>query len=265
MKRKLTKAELKDFLDAKSEQYNRPAFIETDPIVIPHRYLRKQDIEIAGLFAAVLAWGQRATIISKCRTLLHLMDDAPFEFIQHHSPRDLMRLESFKHRTFNGTDTLYFVAFLRWYYQRFDSLEEAFKSADASRPVEGGLANFHRLFFSLPDFPHRTRKHIATPERKSTCKRLNMFLRWMVRKDERGVDFGIWHQINAADLICPCDVHVVRVARHLGLIKRKQTDWEAAMELTGNLRNLDPADPVKYDYALFGLGIEEGWSKARNT
>jgi uncharacterized protein (TIGR02757 family) len=263
MRGKLAKTELKDFLDEKSEQYNRPAFIEKDPIVVPHQFSRRQDIEIAALFAAVLAWGQRKTIINKCRTLLQLMDNAPYEFVLHHSSHDLRKLESFKHRTFNATDTLYFVSFLRWFYRKFDSLEQAFVSADVSRPVEGGLVNFHHLFFSLPDFPRRTMKHIATPERKSTCKRLNMFLRWMVRRDGRGVDFGIWRHIVPGDLVCPCDVHVERVARRLGLINRKQTDWETAMELTRNLRKLDPLDPVKYDYALFGLGIEEGWSKAR--
>jgi uncharacterized protein (TIGR02757 family) len=253
--------QLRDFLEHKADQYNQPGFIANDPIVVPHNFTRRQDIEIAGLFAAVLAWGQRVTIIRKCRELLAFMDNSPFDFIKHHSEQDLKKFVDFKHRTFNATDTLYFISFLQWYYRHHDSLEEAFVFSPECESTETGLIRFHDLFFSLPDFPNRTRKHIATPVRKSTCKRLNMYLRWMVRYDNRGVDFGLWKKISPAQLICPCDLHVDRVARKLKLIRRKQTDWLTTVELTSNLRKFDPVDPVKYDFALFGLGIEEGWSK----
>lgn len=229
--------------------------------MIPHAFQKKQDIEIAGLFAAVLAWGQRVTIIKKCRELLLRMDNDPHNFVLHHSVHDLKTFESFKHRTFNATDTLYFIHFLKWYYKQHHSLEQAFKVSKGDGTIEKGLINFYNLFCSLDEFPDRTKKHIATPERKSTCKRLNMYLRWMVRTDNKGVDFGLWKSISPSQLICPCDVHVDRVARKLKLIKRKPTDWQTALELTNNLRKLDATDPVRYDFALFGLGIEEGWSK----
>jgi uncharacterized protein (TIGR02757 family) len=256
-------AELKEFLDAKVDRYNQPAFIENDPVCIPHSFKKKQDIEIAGLFAATLAWGQRVTIIRKCRELMAMMDNAPLEFLLHHRESDLKPFENFKHRTFNGTDTLYFVEFLSWFYQHHKSLEEAFLVDAQETSIEKGLIHFQHLFFSLEDSPKRTRKHVATPERKSTCKRLCMYLRWMVRNDKRGVDFGIWKKIKPSQLVCPCDVHVERVARRLKLMKRKQTDWQAALELTGHLKAFDPLDPVRYDFALFGLGIDEGWSKLK--
>jgi uncharacterized protein (TIGR02757 family) len=250
---------LKSFLDEKADVYNRPEFIAHDPIVIPHAYTRLQDIEIAGLFAATLAWGQRATIIKKCRELMRMMDHAPYDFVVNHSVHDLKPLEKFVHRTFNGTDTLYFLAFLQATYQAHNSLEDLFagpvKPKDTT--IEAGLVGFHRAFFSLDFAPARTRKHVATPDRKSACKRLNMFLRWMVRNDDRGVDFGLWKKISPVQLVCPCDLHVDRVARKLGLITRKPTDWLTALELTQSLRQLDPRDPVRYDFALFGLGIEE--------
>lgn len=281
---------LKHFLDRKVEQYNQPGFIENDPICIPHQFSMKQDIEIMGFFAAILAWGQRKTIINKCRELIDRMDGKPYEFIKGHSDDDLKQLIGFKHRTFNDTDLLYFVSFFSAHYQRCDSLEDAFlpelrkpafneayfvdESADLQAEQQRGnvcfqtelsryplkiasaLNRFRTYFFSLPDYPARTRKHISSPAQKSTCKRLNMFLRWMVRQDEQGVDFGVWTRIRMNELICPCDVHVERVARHLGLIARKQTDWQTAVELTDNLRLLDANDPVKYDFALFGLGVE---------
>lgn len=251
--------DLKGFLDEKVEQYNQPGFIPNDPISIPHRYSKKQDIEITGFFASILAWGQRKTIINKCIELFERMDNAPHDFLINHQDSDLETFLSFKHRTFNDIDTLYFIHFLSWFYQNHDSLEEAFlierKSGDAS--MEKLLISFHEYFFSLPDAPQRTRKHIATPARKAACKRINMFLRWMVRKDEKGVDFGIWNKIQPSQLICPCDLHVDRVGRKLGLITRKQTDWFTALELTERLIEFDPLDPVKYDFALFGLGIEE--------
>jgi len=269
---------LKAFLDSKVIQYNHPGFIKNDPVSIPHLFAKKQDIEIMGLWAAVLAWGQRVTIINKCHELIKLMDGAPYDFITNHQETDLKKLLHFKHRTFNDTDTLYFIAFFRYHYSKYESLEEAFipnssvilSDSEGSSPgvtsvnadktdesIEKYLNYFREYFFSLPDYPHRTKKHISSPSQKSTCKRLNMFLRWMVRKDDRGVDFGIWNHIKPSELICPCDLHVDRVARKLNLITRKQTDWQTAVELTKRLREFDPADPVKYDFALFGLGIEE--------
>lgn len=259
--------ELRDFLDFKAEQYNSPAFISNDPIVIPHRFSSRQDIEIMGFFAATLAWGQRKTIINKCTELAERMDGDPYNFVKNHTEQDLKVMLGFKHRTFNDTDLLYFISFLRFHYDKYDSLEDAFLPegfADrepgykqAEEPVEVMLNYFRSYFFSLPDFPSRTIKHVSSPSQKSTCKRLNMFLRWMVRKDNKGVDFGIWRRISASVLVCPCDVHVERVARKLGLITRKQVDWKTAVELTQQLRMFDPADPVRYDFALFGLGIEE--------
>ena len=253
--------DLRSFLEEKVEQFNQPSFIVNDPVSIPHLFSTKQDIEIAGLMAAVLAWGQRVTIIRKCRELMAWMDDSPHAFILHHQAKDLRRFEAFRHRTFNGTDALYFIEALRSIYSEHESLEEVFAGPTYDATVEQGLIRFHHRFFRLEDHPRRTEKHLSTPERRSTCKRLNMYLRWMVRHDKNGVDFGLWKKISPAQLICPCDVHVDRVARKLKLIRRKQTDWLTALELTENLRKLDPLDPVKYDFALFGLGIEEGWGK----
>lgn len=254
----MKRAELKAFLDEKADTYNVPGFIANDPISIPHRFSRKQDIEIAGLFAAVLAWGQRVTIINKCTELLSWMDDAPYEFMLQAKEDDLKPFTDFKHRTFNGTDCLYFIHFLQDFYSKHESLEEAFVRGEyTSTDTEIALTRFYERFFSLPDYPPRTRKHIQNPAKKSACKRMNMFLRWMVRHDNRGVDFGIWKRLTPAKLVCPCDLHVDRVARKLGLITRKQTDWQTAMELTEGLKKFDPEDPVRYDFALFGLGIEE--------
>lgn len=261
---------LKDFLDTKADQYNRPSFIERDPISIPHRFSQKQDIEIMGFWAAVLAWGQRPVILKKTNELINLMDGAPYDFVRNHEERDLQRFLAFKHRTFNATDALYFLHFFRHYYQHNDSLEDAFlndvtgkpllrtdSSRAAQQTVEQSLIAFHDRFCSLTDFfPERTRKHIATPARNSSCKRLLMFLRWMVRHDDRQVDFGLWTRLQPGQLIIPIDVHVNRVARRLGLLTRPQTDWKAALELTEALRAFDPVDPVRYDFALFGLGVE---------
>ncbi len=252
-------SEIRDFLELKVREYNQPNFIENDPVSIPHQYTRKQDIEITGLWASVLAWGQRVTIINKCNELFKMMDNTPYDFIVNHKESDLKVFETFKHRTFNATDTLYFIEYFKWYYSKHESLEDAFTIGlkENDQTIETGLINFHEQFFSLPDYPSRTKKHIATPARASACKRLNMYLRWMVRKDNCGVDFGIWNKIKPSQLVCPCDLHVDRVGRKLGMISRKQTDWKTAQELTENLRKLDPQDPVKYDFALFGLGVEE--------
>ena len=248
-------AQLKEFFDRKVEEYNRPEFIKDDPISIPHLFTTKQDIEIAGFFAAVFAWGNRTTIILKSKELLHRMNNAPFDFIKGHSTKDLKNLKGFKHRTFNEDDLFYFIEFLHQHYKKFDSLEPVFFPSKNSN-VEEGLIRFKKHFFSHEHLK-RTEKHISSPLQKSTCKRLNMFLRWMVRNDDKGVDFGLWKNISPAQLICPVDVHVSRVARKLGLLKRKQVDWVAAVELTDALSQLDKNDPVKYDFALFNLGIVE--------
>jgi uncharacterized protein (TIGR02757 family) len=252
--------DLKDFLDSKLELYNLSLFIKDDPISIPHRFVKKQDIEIGGFFAALLAWGNRKSIINSCNTLLGLMDNAPYQFCVQHTEKDLKKLSGFKHRTFNDTDLLCLVQFLKLHYTKHKSLETAFSKwmKPKDETVEHGLAGFHRYVFNSQEyFAERTRKHIATPEKKSACKRLNMFLRWMVRKDNKGVDFGIWKNIQPSQLICPLDVHVARVARKLHILQRTQNDWQAAAELTAYLRELDAEDPVKYDYALFSLGVIE--------
>lgn len=250
---------LKAWLDAAAERYNAPDFIAEDPISVPHRFSGLQDREITGFWAAMLAWGQRKTIIQSASRLVDLMDGAPFDFIRNHEESDRKRFLEFKHRTFQATDTLYFLEFFQQYYRRHHSLEQAFarhlQTGDIS--VENALPGFHRDFFDHPYAPARTRKHVPTPERGSTCKRLNMFLRWMVRRDARGVDFGVWQHIRPAQLLIPLDVHVERVARRLGLLLRAQTDWRAVLELTENLRAFDPEDPVKYDFALFGIGVLE--------
>lgn len=250
---------LKDFLDKKVEQYNQQDFIPNDPICIPHQFTDKRDIEIMGFLAAIMAWGQRKTIINKCNELVRRMDGVPYDYIMNHQDQDLKNLLGFKHRTFNDTDILYFVSFFKYHYTHFDSLEDAFlMGQETSREIdlECALNAFKDYFFSLPDYPLRTRKHISSPAQKSTVKRINMFLRWMVRKDDKGVDFGLWGRLSPKDLICPCDVHVERVARKFGLITLDKVNWKTAQELTRNLRLLDPNDPVKYDFALFGLGVE---------
>ena len=277
--------ELRAFLNRKVVEYNRPAFIANDPISIPHRFSRKQDIEIAGFFAAIFSWGNRTTIIRKSQELMQLMDLSPYTFILQHEEKDLQRFLDFKHRTFNATDLLYFIAFFKFHYSQYDSLEDAFLrpwEGKASSLRKGALSAFYHYFFSLeeasveepgknfalrsarlgggplvPLAPPRTHKHIASPEKNSSCKRLNMFLRWMVRADDNGVDFGIWKRLSPSRLICPLDVHVARVAKNLGLLGRERADWQAALELTDYLLLLDKEDPVKYDFALFGLGAME--------
>lgn len=250
---------LYNLLESKFKEYNTKDFIALDPVCIPHRFSKKEDAEIMGFIAAVLAWGQRKTIINKCTELIERMDGAPHQFITQHQETDLQQLEGFVHRTFNDTDLLYFVYALKEMYTEYTSMEEVFLKGmnKSSLNTESGLIAFRNYFFSF-EHPHRTRKHISSPETKSACKRLNMFLRWMVRRDKKGVDFGIWTKIQPAQLVCPCDVHVDRIARQLGLITRKQLDWQTAVELTNNLKNLDPKDPVKYDFALFGMGVVEG-------
>ncbi|MBC7826485.1 MAG: TIGR02757 family protein [Chitinophagaceae bacterium] len=250
---------LKAFLDKKVDEYNQPFFIQNDPVCIPHLFSKRQDIEIAGLFAAVFAWGNRTTIIKKSKELMQLLDMAPYEFCVQHTDSDLKRLINFKHRTFKDTDLLYFIEFFRFHYSGHNSLETGFSkwmNADDSS-IENALMGFREYFFSLEHIPARTKKHISSPLKNSTCKRLNMFLRWMVRRDTNGVDFGIWQKISPSQLICPIDLHVARVAKRFNLLQRKPIDWLAAVELTEYLRSLDKEDPVKYDFALFGLGVME--------
>ena len=259
MKKDPAYRQLGEFLDAKADEYNNAAFIPHDPVSIPHAFSRKQDIEIAGFFAAIFSWGNRTTIINKSKELMQFMDNAPFDFICNHQGPDLQKLLRFKHRTFNATDLFYFVAFLHYHFSHYKSLEDAFIpfGADRVTDMEKALIHFHHRFFSLEEVPLRTGKHIASPQKGSTCKRLNMFLRWMVRRDMRGVDFGIWQRITPAQLICPVDLHVARVARRFGLVTQKQVNWRMAIELTEHLRMFNSLDPVKYDFALFGLGIME--------
>lgn len=257
------KDEIHKLLDQKVKQYNHIEFIGKDPICIPHLFTKKQDIEIAGLFAAIFAWGNRTTIINKSKELLERMDNAPYDFCIGHQDKDLKKLLGFTHRTFNDTDLLYCIEFFKQHYSKNESLETAFfknSSIDLKNElnaVEKTLIHFQDYFFSLEQAPSRTKKHIASPATGSTCKRLNMFLRWMVRTDKQGVDFGVWKSISPAALIMPIDVHVARVSRGLGILIRTQTDWQTAIELTHYCRTLDANDPVKYDFALFSLGVIE--------
>lgn len=250
--------DLKQFLDKKVDEYNQPSFILNDPISIPHLFSQKQDIEIAGFFASIFSWGNRTTIIRKSKELMELMNMTPHQFCLQYNRRHSRRLKEFKHRTFKLDDLLYFVEFFQQHYSRSDTLETAFSKwmgcKDGS--IEKALNGFRKYFFSFEHLK-RTEKHVSSPYQKSTCKRLNMFLRWMVRNDNNGVDFGIWKTIQPSQLVCPVDLHVARVAKRLKLLKRKQTDWLAAVELTENLKKLDEQDPVKYDFALFSLGALE--------
>jgi len=250
-------SDLKKYFDRLVEQYNHPDFIPADPISIPHLFTHPQDIEIMGFWSAMLAWGQRVTIINKSMELIELMDGRPHHFILHHTEEQRQRFALFKHRTFNYTDTLYFLDFFQRYYRKHESLEEAFirNMNPSDENVKNGLIGFHEAFFDHENAPHRTKKHVATPARKSRCKRLNMFLRWMVRQDQCGVDFGIWKKIRPDQLLMPLDVHVERVARKFELIERKQNDFLTVEELTRRLKQFDPKDPVKYDFALFSIGV----------
>lgn len=252
----MKKSELKSFLDFKVEQYNTPRFIETDPIKIPHLFSKKEDIEIAGFLTATIAWGNRNSILKNAQKLMNLMDQSPYDFIMNHQANDLSGLENFVHRTFNGIDLQYFVLALKNIYKNHGGMEEIFMSFSAEKSLQHTIHEFRDIFFELPH-PSRTRKHVSDPLKNSAAKRINMFLRWMVRKDTAGVDFGIWDSISASQLSCPLDVHSGNVARKLRLLKRKANDAKALAELDAALRKLDPVDPVKYDFALFGLGVFE--------
>ncbi len=244
-------------LEYNAELHNRGEFIEDDPIRIPHGFQLLQDIEISAFWTAILSWGQRKTIINSATRLFALMDNAPYDFIRNHQVQDREPFLAFRHRTFQPVDTLYFLEFFQDFYSRYSSLEDAFAQfiQPQDEHIGPAIQGFHHFFFSLPDAPQRTRKHVPTPESGSTCKRMNMFLRWMVRQDAKGVDFGLWKKIRPNQLLLPLDVHVDRVARNLGLIQRKQTDWKTVLELTDRLKQLDPQDPVRFDFALFGMGV----------
>ncbi|WP_142786441.1 TIGR02757 family protein [Changchengzhania lutea] len=254
----LKTSELKDFLDTKVELYNNPKFIESDPIQIPHLFHKKEDIEIAGFLTATIAWGNRKSIINNGKKLVELMDHAPHEFILNHDENDLIPLQGFVHRTFNGHDCIQFIKSLKNIYTKHDGLENVFSSHAEAHSLQKTISEFKSIFFEM-DHLARTEKHISDPLKNSAAKRINMFLRWMVRNDYAGVDFGIWKTLNASQLSCPLDVHSGNVARKLGLLKRKQNDAKAVLELDTALRDLDSTDPVKYDFALFGLGVFEGF------
>ena len=250
---------LKLFLDEQVLKINTPGFIAADPISIPKLFAQKQDVEIMGFFASILAWGQRVTILNNCKKLIELFENQPYEFIINTAPKDWQRFDGFVHRTFNSSDLLYFIDFFHYYYNNNESLEELFlqglKKKDEN--MEHSLNHFKAKFFERNIHLKRTEKHISSPAQNSACKRLNMYLRWMVRQDHAGVDFGIWKNINPSLLLCPLDVHSGRTARQLGILTRPQDDWKAVIELTSNLKKLDKFDPVKYDFALYGMGINK--------
>jgi uncharacterized protein (TIGR02757 family) len=254
----LSQNELKEFLDEKAFQYNSPQFIVTDPIQIPHRFSAKADIEIIAFLVASIAWGNRKSIISSGNKITELLGNAPHDFILNHTKNDLISLEHFVHRTFNGTDLKFFITALKNNYLNHSGLESVFSKHSTETSLQPAIHGFKKVFFSIPH-PERTTKHVSDPLKNSAAKRINMFLRWMIRKDNAGVDFGIWNSIPPALLSCPLDVHSGNVARKLGLLKRKQNDAKALYELDTSLRKLDPVDPAKYDFALFGLGVFEGF------
>jgi uncharacterized protein (TIGR02757 family) len=249
-----TPAAIKDFLDEQVLRYNNASFIEKDPVSIPHSFTKKEDIEISGFLAATIAWGNRRSIIKNAQNLMNLMDHSPHQFVIHHSKKDLKPLENFVHRTFNGDDCVFFIRSLKYIYSTCGGLEKAFECKDITGSLKYNITAFRQLFLRTPHLP-RSEKHISDPSAKSPAKRICMFLRWMVRNDKKGVDFGLWKNITSAELCLPLDVHTGNVSRTLGLLKRKQNDWRAVEEITGVLRKMDPEDPVKYDYALFGIGV----------
>ncbi len=254
----MTRKELKEFLDFKAEQYNTPKFIETDPVQIPHLFQRKEDIEIAGFLTATISWGNRKSILKNANSLMELLEHAPYDFVKNHSKTDLDSLENFVHRTFNGMDLCYFIKAFQNIYQNHGGMEVLFSKHSTKDSLQPAIHGFKKVFFELPH-EVRTEKHVSDPLKNSAAKRINMFLRWMVRDDNNGVDLGIWKNLSPAQLSCPLDVHSGNVARKLGLLKRKQNDAKALAELDSNLRRLDPTDPVKYDFALFGLGVFENY------
>lgn len=253
---KLSKEEIISFLNYKSNQYNNIKFIETDPIQIPHLFNKKEDVEISGFLTSTISWGNRKSIIKSAEKLIELLDHSPYDFILNHKKKDLDTLKPFVHRTFNGIDLIQFVKSLKHIYRNYNGLEEIFRNNIKDDSLQYAIHKMKKIFFEIPH-TNRTKKHISDPMRGSAAKRINMFLRWMVRDDTRGVDFGIWKSISPKYLSCPLDVHTGNVARKLGLIQRKQNDHKAVMELDKKLREFDLIDPVKYDFALFGLGVFE--------
>ncbi|MFV9551302.1 TIGR02757 family protein [Algibacter sp. PT7-4] len=253
---KLTKTELADFLNAKVIQYNNPKFIESDPIQIPHKFSKKEDIEISGFLTSTIAWGNRKSIINNAYKLMQLLDESPYDFVLNHKKTDLEKLESFVHRTFNGNDCIQFIKSLQHIYKNHGGLEAVFLKHIEANSLQNSISKFKSTFFEIEHL-QRTQKHVSDPLKNSAAKRINMFLRWMVRNDNAEVDFGIWKSISPSYLSCPLDVHSGNVARKLGLLTRKQNDGKALTELDNALRKLDPTDPVKYDFALFGLGVFE--------
>lgn len=256
--KEMNKTELKSFLDEKVALYNNTDFIESDPVQIPHLFTQKEDIEIAGFLSASIAWGNRKMIIKNSHKMMDSMGNSPYDFVMSHHETDLERLESFVHRTFNGQDFIGFIKGLQHIYQNHGGLESVFAKHQESNSMQKSISEFKKIFFEIPH-QNRTQKHISDPMNGSAAKRINMYLRWMCRQDNKGVDLGIWKSIPASLLSCPLDVHSGNVARKLGLLTRKQNDGKALTELDSNLRELDPIDPVKYDFALFGLGVFEGF------
>jgi len=252
----LSPEQLKEFLDSKVLLYNNPKFIESDPIQIPHQFTKKEDVEIAGFLTATIAWGNRRSIINNANRMMQLLDYAPYDFIINHKDTDLEPLDSFVHRTFNGLDFITFICALKHIYTKHHGLEAVFSKHSKTQSIQESIHHFKRTFFEIEHL-QRTEKHVSDPLKNSAAKRINMFLRWMVRKDNAGVDFGIWQNLSPSQLSCPLDVHSGNVARKLGLLKRKQNDAKALLELDSALRILDFKDPVKYDFALFGLGVFE--------
>ncbi|RTY99761.1 TIGR02757 family protein [Flavobacterium sp. RSP49] len=251
-------SELKDFLDEKVLQYNTLDFIESDPVQIPHLFSQKEDIEIAGFLSATIAWGNRKMIIKNSHRMMDLMGNAPYDFVMSYTENNLEQLELFVHRTFNGQDFASFIRSLQHVYANHGGLEAVFSKHQEIHSMQKSIHEFKKIFFEIPH-QHRTQKHISDPLNNSAAKRINMYLRWMIRQDNKGVDLGIWKSISPASLSCPLDVHSGNVARKLGLLTRKQNDGKALSELDTNLRKLDGIDPVKYDFALFGLGVFEGF------
>ena len=252
----MTKKELKEFLDTKAAQYEHPQFLEHDPLQVPHRFSKKEDIEISAFLTATIAWGNRKSIINNATLLMELLDNAPFDFIMQHQRQDLDRFQDFVHRTFNGHDLGYFIQSLNNIYTRHGGLEGVFSVHQRQDSLQPAISALKKIFFELPHLP-RTEKHVSDPNRGSSAKRINMFLRWMIRSSQKGVDFNLWKTLSPSQLSCPLDVHSGNVARKLKLLQRKQNDAKALAELDVNLRKMDPKDPVKYDFALFGLGVFE--------
>lgn len=248
--------ELKYFLDEKVAQYNSPEFIQNDPIIVPHSFDLKEDVEIIGFFSAMIAWGQRKTIINNAKRIAQIMGDSPYDFIMSSNENDLKRFENFKHRTFNYEDMLFFIRSLKNIYTNHGGLENVFSNPNHGEDMYLNIEYFRNIFLESEPL-HRAKKHVSSPLKGSACKRINMYLRWMVRDDNRGVDFGIWKSISMSKLSCPLDVHSGNIARKIGILSRKQNDWKAVQELDETLRYFDANDPSKYDFALFGLGVNE--------